>query len=650
MTTSKRLALAIVLLCATLGLGQTTTVTLNVTDADGQAWANGTYEFDIYSPPGVPSGNYNVGGVPLSPTTITGFLDASGNASVVVTSNNVIIPTGTEWNIQVCPQATSQCFTQAVSITGASQSVNLVPLGIRVGPLGRITAYSDTEIVAPFVGNCYYNLSVLATKCYNGTAWVTGGSGGGTPSGSFNTLQFNNAGNFGGVTDWTSNGTTTINGIAGSIFDMHLGTSFFLPGSLASGVLSVTTLTGAVGSIANPTTPNGVTQFLGCNPSSGSCTGQFVLDSYPPNLQTGNYTELAPDRGTWIITSDSANDTYTAPDPTAAGFTNNFGDVICNDGSGTITENRSGTSQFSIGGVLNTSFINPPSWCAFKNSDNTNYYVHRFPDFTAFPDTGVGSLGFTQASGLFAVVPTVQYDSLFTGGSIPVASGLPNTTTNHLTNGYSVQGTGTSLMAAGNVTANAPSGCTDSSGAFTTTCPGGGQTNYPIAYPLPVHIFGLSETSATTVANTITSTSLIGTFEGTKTLNAGSMLPSTFGIKTVHVYAGGSLASVSAPSITFTYLIGVVSAATFSMSSLPASGNWTLDFYTTVLSLTSARITGCLTIVSGTTPTENCQTGTVNSLDFTSNQNLDLQVTWSVASASNTITANMLTMFPIHSL
>lgn len=647
MTISKRLALAIVLLCATLGLGQTTAVTLNATDADGQAWANGTYEFDIYSPPGVPSGKYNVNGVALSPTTYTGFLDSSGNASVMVTSNTSIIPTGTKWMIQVCPQATSQCYTQAVAITGASQSVNLTPPAIRVGPLGRITAYADTEIVTPFVGNCYYNLAALATKCYNGTAWVQGGSGGGTPSGSFNTLQFNSAGNFGGITDWTSNGTTTITGTAGSIFDMHAGTSFFLPGSLASGLVTVTTSTGATGSLASPTAPNGVPESVVCTPSSGSCNPIFALDSTVVNTQTGNYTIAVTDRGAVVRTADATNDAYTAPDPTASGFTNNFAYGVCNDGSGTLTESRSGTS------LLNgaTSIVIAPAWCGFHYTDNTNWYVYLFPQATGFPNSTTNSaLTYNSATGSFSSLTNiVQYNALLTGTHVPVAAGASNTTTNQLQDGYAVQGTDPNLATITNVIQDQPV-CGDQNLGL-SPCTVAGQSNYPVSYQARSQYFGFSINAASTVANTTTSTTLLSSFEGNQTILAGTMIPGGFGIKTIRINGEGTFGSITTPNLTINVILGGTTLGSLTLSSVPATGHWTLDFFITVVDLNNVRYGGCFTYnVNGSSPTATCASGTHPSLNFAVDQALDIQAAWSVASASNTVTADVLTAFPVHSM
>lgn len=72
---------------------------------------------------------------------------------------------------------------------------------------------------------------------------ITGSAAAG---GSDTQIQFNSSTALGGISKWTTNGTTTINGIATSILDLHLGASIFLPGSLSTGFVRVTTSTGAI--------------------------------------------------------------------------------------------------------------------------------------------------------------------------------------------------------------------------------------------------------------------------------------------------------------------------------------------------------------------------------------------------------------------
>lgn len=406
---------------------------------------------------------------------------------------------------------------------------------------------------------------------------------------------------------------------------------------------------GAFGGIANPASPNGVSQALICNPSAGSCTPQFALDSFPPNVQTGNYTVQVTDRGAWLSTADTANDVYTAPDPTASGFGNNFGYVVCNDGTGTITENASGTSVFNPGGV--TSISIPPHWCTFHVSDNTNIFVRRFSDLLGYPGTGAQSaLTFNQTTGTIGTISNlVTQSSSGTAGYIPKWSDA-----NNLSAGMAVAGTDAQVATTdGPLVANQPA-CGDSLGGVTTTgcaAASGGSSLPNMTQAVKLNV-GLSSTAATTVANTASATTLLSSFEGMNTVPADSMLPVTFGTKTLKVRAFGSFASVTTPNLTLTPMLGGVAFGSgFQFTSVPAGPvQWQLDFYFTVTGLTTAQYGGCASYVNSGATTQVCISGQATGLNFTTNQNLDLQATWSAASASNTVSANEITAYPVHSL
>lgn len=80
---------------------------------------------------------------------------------------------------------------------------------------------------------------------------ITGAAAAG---GAASTLQWNNATALGGISQFTTNGTTTITGSATAVLDLHAApaTGLFLPGGLATGILTVTTATGAISSVAAP--------------------------------------------------------------------------------------------------------------------------------------------------------------------------------------------------------------------------------------------------------------------------------------------------------------------------------------------------------------------------------------------------------------
>lgn len=90
---------------------------------------------------------------------------------------------------------------------------------------------------------------------WNGSAWfcqaITGAAAAG---GSVNTLQWNNAGALGGITQWTTNGTTSLIGSSTAI--LNLGAlpiaNLTFPTAFATGALKVTTGTGALTVVTLP--------------------------------------------------------------------------------------------------------------------------------------------------------------------------------------------------------------------------------------------------------------------------------------------------------------------------------------------------------------------------------------------------------------
>lgn len=184
-------SLVLLLLCATLtslAASQSTTVNAQVIDADSQTWANGTWTAQLTSPPGVPCCNYVItGGGQVPSQSQSGVLDAAGTASIVVTPNTSISPSGTQWTFNFSPLATpAASFTAAVSVSGTVQALTPTPPGIRVSvsnPVVRVLAYLDAEVTGANIGSSYYNLvdnlthvctAVNAAGC---TAWQSNGAG-----------------------------------------------------------------------------------------------------------------------------------------------------------------------------------------------------------------------------------------------------------------------------------------------------------------------------------------------------------------------------------------------------------------------------------------------------------------------------------------
>jgi len=193
MTPMKNLVLALTLLLSCVPLfAQSTTVSGTITDAGAQTWNSGTYTFTFVPNPQYPTlPQYTWTGGTLQ-TTISGNLSGTGTYSQSIPSNNAITPIGSSWTLQVCPLASSGCFTvPSVSITGGTQTLNATPPAILINLIGNTTspirAYSDSEISGALIGSTYYNTTLTGLRVCSAvtgnacTAWGSTGGGAGTP-------------------------------------------------------------------------------------------------------------------------------------------------------------------------------------------------------------------------------------------------------------------------------------------------------------------------------------------------------------------------------------------------------------------------------------------------------------------------------------
>lgn len=159
--------LLLILLFPSLCWAQSTTVSGTITDAGGQAWANGTYTFSFRVAPTNPTATYYWNGspFPMSSQTIQGTLDTSGHFSVSVPSNTSITPSQSTWDFMVCPIAlgNTDCYTQKqLSITGGTQDISFVhPPAISIDlahpAYPFVVAYSSSEITTAPLGGIFYN-------------------------------------------------------------------------------------------------------------------------------------------------------------------------------------------------------------------------------------------------------------------------------------------------------------------------------------------------------------------------------------------------------------------------------------------------------------------------------------------------------------
>jgi hypothetical protein len=186
----KLLLLLTIVLFPTLADAQSTSVTLQVTDAGSQSWNNGSYTVVLKSQQGAtnfgPPFNLVGGGGTVPNQTQSGALSATGGASFTLTPNASVLPSQSGWQFSVCPQQgiPTQCFVQAVTVFGASQTVTLVPPTISVNCGPGVNAYADTEVNCS-IGGQYYNVTTPSQRqctASTGTVCNTWTAAGGSSS------------------------------------------------------------------------------------------------------------------------------------------------------------------------------------------------------------------------------------------------------------------------------------------------------------------------------------------------------------------------------------------------------------------------------------------------------------------------------------
>lgn len=162
----KRLFAILLLLLPVSCLAQSTSVTLQVTDAGSQSWNSGTWSATLTAQAGSGfSKPFNlVGGGAVPNQSQSGTLSATGGATMTLTPNASIAPVVTVWNFVACPQGSGVCYTLAVTISGASQTVTLTPPAISVNCGPNTSAYADAEVACGAIGGTYYNLTNQAGR------------------------------------------------------------------------------------------------------------------------------------------------------------------------------------------------------------------------------------------------------------------------------------------------------------------------------------------------------------------------------------------------------------------------------------------------------------------------------------------------------
>lgn len=166
--------------------------------------------------------------------------------------------------------------------------------------------------------------------------------------------------------------------------------------------------------------------------------------------------------------------------------------------------------------------------------------------------------------------------------------------------------------------------------------PGASSTSSTSAAPLLA-----SQLADVTVANTTTETSIISADVGSITIPANTLAEGA----TIAVKLCGYFSTTGSPTLTFKVKLGGVELLSDGIS---ASG--VTDQGVTLTAAITCRTTGAggKVVASGQIDTENAYKGMVNKtledISTTADNDLEVTVTWSALSASNTITSQIFTM------
>lgn len=381
--------ISLLLLSVGLAYGQSlTTVTATITDPTGQAFAGGTVQAQYQRPSGQQGITPLSNGLPIveqGPAN-NAALNSSGAFTVNIANLATVSPTGGSWRFIICPNATTACaIANSTGVIGTtvdlSASLSTQVNAIIVSAQPSISrAYKDAEVLqSPGVVWLDVTLNVLKYVDSLGIVRIVGSGGGGsTPGLPFNSLQYNCAGAFCGVT-----GTT----VTGANIAMS-------------------------GSLTTPQVNNGGSSL------SMSSTGDVITDPFNNNISTTSGGVAIQ-----VLGGGANNGTLALGNATGSLGAS----ISLNDGQGNaLVINSPSQGQINLSNTTeNAGFINVTGNIAYVYGDRLQLGVN--PGTTTINNVSPG-IQISSASGIVFIGSPITLQGFGTG-CISVTGGVLGTTT-----------------------------------------------------------------------------------------------------------------------------------------------------------------------------------------------------------------------------
>lgn len=325
--------------------------------------------------------NRSVTGTTATDTVVStdcnpGRIAYQGSVAVATT-----LPTATTLAVPNCIFRMANTTTPASDVTVTPVTWTVNGASTQVIHSGQICTFSVDAAGSAWDADCHdlpfvAGTGITITRSQYGST-ITSSGGSGTPGGSTTQLQYNNAGAFGGISGWTTNGTTTITGGGSSILDLS--------------AMSVTA------GLKLPTA-------AGAAPTS---------DSFP-SFNSTNHTFVWGSNGTTIVGAAAATGTGTATT-----CTNQVITAVSSLAAPTCTAL---TSSFLPSAVVYTNTTNTAgSAMTLDMSGATGASAFRTPAQAGFTASANGALGYDTTAGV-AHQRTAGADSLSASESSAIAS------------------------------------------------------------------------------------------------------------------------------------------------------------------------------------------------------------------------------------